>query len=69
MVEPKDNFREAVERVIWAHSNLDADERAEVLRQFADELEADDSPFDEMDEHMRKLLKQFGYTFPRNGKE
>lgn len=64
MSEPKDNFRSAVERIIWAHSYVDDEDRAEVLRQFADELEAEESPFDEIDELTRKTLKQMGYEFP-----
>lgn len=69
MSNPKDNFRDAVERIIWAHSNLDAEERAEVLRQFAEELEADDTPFEDMDEHIRKTLEQLGYQPPEDGFE
>lgn len=65
----KDNFRQAVERVIWAHSNLESEERAEVLRQFADELDMEDSPFEDSDEHVRKLLKSLGYKLPEGVNE
>lgn len=69
MGSPKDNFREAIERIIWAHTNLTSDERAEVLRQFADELSDDESRFDSMDEHLRVRLKEMGYRLPETGDE
>lgn len=65
---PKNNFRQAIERIVWAHSNLDPSERAEVLRQFADELENSER-FDDMDEHIRYRLKEMGYTLPETGDE
>jgi len=65
MSTPKDNFRSAIERIIWAHSNLETSERAEVLRQFADGLDSENSRFEDMDEHVRVMLKQMGYTLPK----
>lgn len=64
MTTPKDNFRDAIERMIWAHSNLSTEDRADVLREFARELEAEDTLFDQKDEHIRKVLKQLGYRLP-----
>lgn len=66
---PTDNFREAVDRVVWAHSNLDTETRAQILRETAEALEADESRFESIPEHVRHLLAQLGYQPPEDGYE
>lgn len=63
------DFRDAVEDVIWRFSNLPTDERADILRQFADELDADDSPFDDVQEHVRRRLADSGMEPPGDDDE
>lgn len=69
MVNPKDNFREAVDRVIWAHSNLSTEDRAEVLREYVEALEADESRYDDSEEHVRHTLASLGFELPEDGLE
>lgn len=69
MSDPSEKFRDAVERIVWAYSNVDSADRAAVLRQLADALDAEEPPFDDIDEITRKTLKYMGYEFPRTGDE
>lgn len=68
MSNPKDNFRQSVERIVWANSNLEPETRAEVLREFADELENSDR-YEQIDEQVRYHLKELGYELPETGNE
>lgn len=61
-----DNYREAVDRITWAHSNLDTETRARVLRETAAALEADESRFESMPEHIRHILSHLGYRLPES---
>lgn len=57
---PRDNFEQAVTRVVWAHSNLSTDDRAAVLEALADDLRADDSRFEDPAEHIEHILDDLG---------
>lgn len=65
---PNNDFLNTLARMTRGYT-LDADEQAAILRQFADELEADDSRFDDSTEHARKRLADIERILTPDGNE
>lgn len=62
-----DAFRRTIERSVWGHSNLSLEARADVLREFVDELEAEDSKFDDWEAHADHVMKETTRYFHNDG--
>lgn len=62
--QPKENFRIAATRTVWAHSDVDPADRADVLEELARDLRAGDSRLTDLDEHVKHVLDVSGYDYP-----